>query len=267
MSARDPSSEGDELALRLRLDAQAGPAQRISKDRARELVAAAMASARGAEVEAQAPSRAQTSGHWRMSVAAAALLAAFVSGASASLWVWGQRSSAPVTTAAPTRLPASAPRAAVQPPTEPPTRTSEPAPAIPAPSPRRAEVQADDLLERANRLRAEGAFLQARDAYAQVVRRDPSSLSAYAAQVAAGSLELEHLGHPEAARRLFERALRSRPSGALSLEIYQGLAASYAALGHERDEQRTLERLVAAYPDTHAAQRAEARLEALARRR
>jgi TolA-binding protein len=132
--------------------------------------------------------------------------------------------------------------------------------------PRRSE-QPEDLLARANRLRAEGAFAQARDTYAQVVRRAPNTLSAYAAQVAAGSLELEHLARPEEARRLFERALQNRPNGALSLEIYQGLAASYGALGRSRDEARTLERLLESYPNAHAAKRAQARLEELQKAR
>jgi tetratricopeptide (TPR) repeat protein len=139
--------------------------------------------------------------------------------------------------------------------------------AKPANKARRSDGISEDLLERANRLRAEGAFSEARDVYAQVVRRNPSSLSAYAAQVAAGALELEHLGRPDEARRQFERALAARPAGALSLEVYQGLAASYAALGRLREERRILERLVAAYPNAHAAKRAKARLEELERAR
>ncbi|MFT3923900.1 MAG: tetratricopeptide repeat protein [Myxococcales bacterium] len=279
MTHSDPERDLDaELELRLRLDTQAGPAQRISKDRARELVLAAMASAATAssvpESGAVESSRPKTSGRsqgrTRMAMAAAALLAAFVSGASASLWMWG-RERPRVDPVAPTAEPVSRVRKAPvpnQPPPEP--AQAEPVDDEPSDVPekptrtRRPEAMPEDLLERANSLRAEGAFPAARDAYSQVVRRYPSSLSAYAAQVAAGSLELEHLGQPEQARRLFERALASRPSGALSLEIYQGLAASYAALGRPQDERRILTRLVESYPRAHAATRARARLQELA---
>jgi tetratricopeptide (TPR) repeat protein len=271
-SGQQPDDLEPALELRLSLDSHAGPAARISKDRARDLVLAAMTSAADSGQRAE-PSPTTVGGgrskRSSLAVAAAALLVAFISGASASLWVWGRRES--------NAEPVTQPKAA-------PERTPRATPAGNAPElelerdgeyddsnskaparPRRAEALSEDLLERANRLRAEGAFAEARDTYAQVVRRYPSTLSAYAAQVAAGSLELEHLSQPDEARRLFERALASRPAGALSLEIYQGLAASYAALGRTRDEARTLRRLVSSYPHAHAAKRANVRLEELER--
>jgi TolA-binding protein len=128
---------------------------------------------------------------------------------------------------------------------------------------RRAEALPEDLLQRANRLRAEGAFRAAQERYQEVFRRYPGSLSAYAAQVAAGALALEHLGQPGEARRLFEAALSARPTGALSLEALQGLAASHAALHQPTAERVTLLRLLRAYPDAPAAQRARARLREL----
>jgi cyclic lactone autoinducer peptide len=202
-----------------------------------------------------------------MGVAAAALLVAFISGASASLWVWG-RGEVPKAPAVQPAVPGDKPRqitTILAPAHEEDPLDTDKETERTTPRPRRAEAVSQDLLERANRLRAEGAFAEARDTYAQVVRRSPNSLSAYAAQVAAGSLELEHLGRPDEARRLFERALTTRPTGALSLEVYQGLAASYAALGRARDELRTLKRLIGAYPNAHAAKRAGKRIEELER--
>lgn len=268
-STHEPEGLDAALEPRLRLDGQAGPATRISKDRARELVLAAMSRAPEAtvaedELDSRRP-KAWLAGRSRIAVAAAALLVAFISGASASLWVWGRKDSPVPPPATPRQAPAMAARETPAP-SETALEEEEESPSGKVVTrPRRAEAMPEDLLERANRLRAEGAFAEARDAYAQVFRRYPGTLSAYAAQVAAGSLELEHLARPDEARRLFERALQSRPMGALSLEIYQGLAASYGALGRARDEMRTLERLVAAYPSAHAAKRAKARLEELAK--
>jgi tetratricopeptide (TPR) repeat protein len=272
-----PPSPDPELELRLALDSQAGPAARISKERARELVQAALAGLPAASALEQRdmatrPRAGRSHGLW---LAAAALLLAFISGASASLWAWGKRTaerggSTSVAPLRPTTPRYGAPTA--DPATPSPALERDVAdqervmqPPRPALRSRRvvAEALPEDLLQLANRKRAEGDFDAARDRYEQVVRRYPGTLSSYAAQVAAGSLELEHLAHPDAARRWFERALEARPRGALSLEALQGLAASLAALDRPRDERRALERLITEHPDTHAARRARERLAAL----
>jgi tetratricopeptide (TPR) repeat protein len=125
------------------------------------------------------------------------------------------------------------------------------------------KAEPEDLLQRANRQRAEGRFQSAADTYAQVYERYPRSLSAYAAQVAAASIELEHLGKPDHARKLFESALRSHPKGALDLEARQGLSLSLRELGRDRDEVSSLRALIRDHGESPAARRADARLKEL----
>jgi tetratricopeptide (TPR) repeat protein len=122
----------------------------------------------------------------------------------------------------------------------------------------------DDLLQKANRLRSTGDFAEAAATYSQVYERDPRSLSAYVAEVAAGSIELEHLEHPQKARKLFERALRTYPDGALDLEARQGLALSLHDLGDPSAEASALRSLVERHPKSPAAKRASVRLSELA---
>lgn len=122
----------------------------------------------------------------------------------------------------------------------------------------------EDLLQNANRARSEGRFAEAAAIYAEVYERYPRSLSAYVAQIAAGSIELEHLGRPERARRLFLRALRSQPKGALDLEARQGLALSLRDLGEREQEAAALRSLIDAHPTRPAARRALIRLRELA---
>jgi tetratricopeptide (TPR) repeat protein len=122
----------------------------------------------------------------------------------------------------------------------------------------------DDLLQKANRLRSTGEFAEAAATYSQVYERDPHSLSAYVAEVAAASIELEHLAHPARARKLFERALRSYPAGALDLEARQGLSLSLRDLGEAGAEGDALRSLIEHHPKSPAAKRAELRLHELA---
>jgi tetratricopeptide (TPR) repeat protein len=121
----------------------------------------------------------------------------------------------------------------------------------------------EDLLQRANRARAAGRFRDAAETYALVYERHGKTLSAYVAAVAAGSIELEHLDSPTRAAKLFRRALRARPNGALDLEARQGLALALHDMGATREEIAALRSLIGAHPDRPAAARARARLEEL----
>lgn len=282
MSTRDDHNDPMLDGLVLTLDQRPGPAARISSARASALVSAAVDEAfdkglLAAPADEPAPKKRFWSEPWfRATAMAAAGLLMLVGGAAAAKLVieaiWEPAVSAPVE---PAKVePPKLARKAVPPelPSEElalPNEAEELDVAVPAPSksPRRDERELDaiseDLLQAANRARAAGQFRDAADTYAEVYERHPSSLSAYVAEVAAGSLELEHLDRPDRAARLFRRALRTRPGGALDLEARQGLAVALRDLGRTRDEIAALKALVAAHPDRPAAERARARLSEL----
>jgi len=272
-----------DLLERLVLDQRPGPAARISSARANALVEAAMsdALARGITdevIEAQrARHRGVLSAPWLRAVAmAAAGLLMLVGGAAAAKLVidtiWDEPPSEPAKIEAPQPkhthravAPAPLPEETALP--NEPELALEESVRAPIKTPRRDERELDkiseDLLQAANRARAAGQFRDAADTYAEVYERHPSSLSAYVAEVAAGSLELEHLDRPDRAVRLFRRALRTRPDGALDLEARQGLAIALRDLGREREEIAALNALVAAHPQRPAAERARVRLREL----
>jgi tetratricopeptide (TPR) repeat protein len=192
-------------------------------------------------------------------------------GAAAAKLIAAMREPAPAPAAAPAQV---APRASQRP--TPPVlpaavEPAEPAPLDVTPEPRASRASAgrgrdarehvlEDLLQQANRARADGEFREAAALYAEVYESRPSSLSAYVALVAAASLELEHLDRPARARKLFETALAARPKGALDLEARQGLVLALRDLGARNEEIAALRKLIALHPSRPAAARARARL-------
>jgi hypothetical protein len=119
---------------------------------------------------------------------------------------------------------------------------------------------AEDLLERANRLRGAGSFREADAVYERVTREHRGAFAAYVAEVASASLHLEQLGDPRGAAQRFERALRMRPGGALDLEALDGLARARRALGDREGERDALRTLLSRHPASAAAARATTRL-------
>jgi hypothetical protein len=261
----------DEVVMaRLVLDDHAGPAPRITRERAAALIESALLELPEPEV---APVRVRdVMGTLRMLAMAAAALLVLVGGAAAARLLY-QRLTQPAVTAATPALPAPAvvvQRAAPAPVAAEPADEEEveqPAarPRTTASSIEREAAAPDDLLQRANRWRALGKFQQAAAIYTLVYQRSPGSLSAYVAEVAAASIELEHLAHASRARRLFERALQAQPAGALDLEARQGLALALRDLGDARGETAALRELVARHAGSPAAKRAELRLQELAK--
>jgi tetratricopeptide (TPR) repeat protein len=260
--------DGDpEVASYLVLDDRPGPAPRISRERALTMVEAALAAL---PPPIAAPKGFAAAG--RSWIVAAGVLFGIVGGAAAARWYFADATKAPV--AAP--APASAPKLAPAPVVEPPPAAAV-APAQPeqadlepeAPADRGAAVERgtgsgrgapEDLLQKANRLRTQGRFRDSAQTYSAVSDRYPKTLSSYVAQVAAGSIELEHLSNPGKARKLFERALREHPEGALDLEARQGLATALRDLGQEKAEVDVLRRLIDVHPGSPAAKRAALRL-------
>lgn len=203
----------------LPLDERSGPASNISSERSASLI-------EGALDQWQAPVTSSRVAAWpalRTFVLAASALLAFVFGARAFYqWVTppgvGSTPAARMTsvTTAPHRSPV--------------VITPTPTPSAPASVPvvldesrDRPRPVTEDWLLRANRLRAEGRFEDAVQAYNRVIRRD-DGVSSYVARVAAASLMLEHLNDPQGARALFVAASRQMPAGSLELEIRRGMA-------------------------------------------
>ena len=263
-----PDFEGDpELLPYLMLDDRAGPAPRIPRERAMAMVETALA-----ELPPPLAARRKFGGASKPVVAAAAFVLT-IAGAAAARWYFTEPAPEPVKMAP--AIPAAQPRAAADKPETPPVEveildesTPQPAaePAEVAPRPRASTAERtapEDLLQKANRLRTLGKFREAAQTYSQVSDRYPNTLSAYVSQVAAASIELEHLSNPTRARRLFERALREHPEGALDLEARQGLATALRDLGQERAEADVLQQLIDMHKGSPAARRAAVRLKEL----
>lgn len=121
----------------------------------------------------------------------------------------------------------------------------------------------EDLLLMANELRARGRWKEAEGLYLRAIRAQPSSLAAYVARVASGSLRLEHLGNARGALLHFEEALRLQPHGVLSEEARHGIAEAWRALGDRAAETRALNEFLARHPDSPLVATARARLREL----
>jgi tetratricopeptide (TPR) repeat protein len=184
-------------------------------------------------------------------------------------------------TTAPAPQPAAAAPAAAppSPPTAPvavhaeapaPAATAEPAPAeVTEPSEERAAPsrkkvsgphEVADLLHQANERRRQQRFPEALRLYQQILAGHPRSEEAYVAQVAAASLLHDRLHRPQAALKLFKRALRERPTGTLSEEAQLGLCEVQRALGDVAAEKAALQEFLARYGDSPARSRLTARL-------
>jgi TolA-binding protein len=123
-------------------------------------------------------------------------------------------------------------------------------------------VPAEDLLQKASRLRREGQPAEAEQTYLQLVQREPQSMSAYVARVAVAELRMGR--NPASAIELLHTALRHFPNGPLEIEIHQALAQAYRGTGNALQERSELTRLITQHPGTPAADRAQVRLNELA---
>jgi tetratricopeptide (TPR) repeat protein len=271
------------LAASLTLDERGGPAPRISRERAAAMIDQALANM---PLAATATPVARGQGLLRTLAIAAGALLMLTGGVALARFAYEQLIAKHATVDPPAAVPAAPklPAALAKPAAE---AVVNPAPVQAAPDPaadseRVADSEPvtgaarpavrkphdalapDDLLQKANRLRSTGEFAEAAATYSQVYERDPRSLSAYVAEVAAASIELEHLAHPANARKLFERALRTQPAGALDLEARQGLTLSLRDLGDPAAEASALRSLIEHHPSSPAAKRASVRLNELA---
>ncbi|HET8937965.1 MAG TPA: hypothetical protein VFN67_31190 [Polyangiales bacterium] len=273
MSGLDPELQ---LPITLTLDDHSGPATRVPQEHLASMVAAALVEydkIQPAQATKSLSSLAKKPSAWM--VAAGGALAVVGSVAAARYYLTAEPQPKP--------LPAVHTPAVLVPqaPVEPPPPAAEVAPEPSAPDEvelddntpaarargedkRRAVVRSatapEDLLQKANQLRAAGRFREAAQTYSLVYDRFPKTQAAYVSRVAAASLELEHLSNPLKARKLFESALQERPKGALDLEARQGLSTALRDLEDRSGERDALRSLVSRHPGSPAARRAQVRL-------
>ena len=252
-----------EMPMLLALDERPGPAARLTRERAAAMIDAALLDFDGALAAGKARERRRSL--FPLLAIAASVLLGLVGVAAAARFYFHFDERTPVS---PTQSllvePQAAPHKRPQPalPVTPSPISETPVEATPlraAAKPARAGAP-EDLLQKANRLRADGQFREAAQTYALVYERFPKSSSAYVARVAAAAIQLEHLSNPTLARRLFEQGLREQPAGALDLEARQGLSTALRDLEDRPAEIRALQALVNAHPDSPAARRAQVRL-------
>lgn len=266
MTGFDPEIQ---LPITLHLDNQPGPAARIPQDRMHAMVATALAEydkihlPQAEQAPATTSTLASKATPWLVGAGSALVI---ISGVMTARYFLDAPEPKPMPTPVAEVAPAQPPMAAE---VTPEPELAEPSPAVEideAPSAsdkgRRALTRnaPEDLLQKANQLRAAGRFREAAQTYSLVYDRFPKSQAAYVARVAAAALELEHLSNPLKARKLFESALQDRPKGALDLEARQGLSVALRDLEDRAGEREVLRSLIKGHPGSPAARRAQVRL-------
>lgn len=103
-------------------------------------------------------------------------------------------------------------------------------------------------------------------AYLALIRRFPRSGSANVARVSIGNLQLDHLGHPAAALRSFDRYLRYHRGGPLAQEAAYGRIRALRALGRRCAELRAIQAFQGQYRGSLHRRRLQARIQVLGAR-
>ncbi|WP_375757002.1 tol-pal system YbgF family protein [Corallococcus exercitus] len=264
MSSRPPDDgDAEPLDGLLRpLDDGSGPARRLSRQRSSALVQAALDAA--LQQAPEPPRRRKRPPVWL--VAGAALV--FTGAAAAAAWRYSRPAQPPpvVLTPAvpePTRVATlePVPLPSTPPPPEPFT-IEHPRPLRPSIAVKESS-KPEDLLRQANAFRSAGKWKEAEELYLRVIRAEPSSLAAYVARVASGSLRLEHLGDARGALRQFQDAVRLQPGGMLDPEARHGVAEAHRALGDTAAEARALGEFLTMHPDSPLSTASRARLREL----
>ncbi len=122
------------------------------------------------------------------------------------------------------------------------------------------ELSAQQLLLKAQSLRAERDWAGAADAYQKLVVRFPSSAEARASFVSLGEIQLNKLGKPAVALGQFNKYLRAVKSGPLAQEALWGKGRALKSLGRPNEEKMTLDLFVARFPKAIQAREVKARL-------
>jgi hypothetical protein len=269
----------------LPLDAQTGPAMRISRARAANIVSTVLGMEAHSRIDVIRPPLRRRSMRKVVFLAAAAFVLPVTVVAGAVRIAAARRplpaalfAMTPAAHSEPKPQPVAHPAEAVAAPlAEPPAeheqaaaegeRATEPAHAKTAvPTAARAvapETSPRDMLQQANDLRAQHQWLAATQMYEKTLHTFPGRAEAYSAMVAAGMLRLDQLGDPKGALSLFASAIKARPHGALCEEARWGTIQSYRALGNGSAETAALQEFVTLHPQSLLAWRALARLREL----
>jgi hypothetical protein len=265
------------------LDAQPGPASRISRARAANIVSLAMGFETRSRIDVKRPRPRQRAWAKVAFLSAAAFVLPVTVVAGAVRFVSARRSMPAALIIAARPAPPHVepktppPHAAVEAPVAAPIETApavEPAPVetprSPEPRAKAAPVHAAapeasprDMLQQANDLRAQRQWLAAMQIYEKTFHMFPGRAEAYSATVAAGVLRLDQLGDPKGALALFNSAVRARPRGPLAEEARWGVIQAFRALGDRASEMAALQEFVTLHPQSLLAWRALARLREL----
>lgn len=214
----------------LRLDGHHGPASRLSRLRAAELIEKAMERAETPSIPRPRKRRITWPSSTLLVPVAAAVPLALLAGA-AAYFVSAQHAGRAKVGAEPARAAVVAPARASSPIADGERLAPEP------------------MLERANERRAKGEWLAATELYEQIAREYPSSREAYQSMVAAGLLRIQRLGDAEGAVRLLSAAIALRPADASSRDARWGRIEALRALDDRAEEKRSLLEFVSLYSD------------------
>lgn len=246
--------DSEEIAERLVLDAQPGPARPLSAADESALVARILQQAK-ARPDASVRKRRR----WHVLIAAALLV---TGAAAAQRLLRSEEEPMPVLS---TQLGASlemakakAKKVEVRP--EPKVASAQPEGETPPPTFPAAKRGAD-LLRQANQLRGERKWQAAAAMYARVMREYPGTPAASAARIAVADLKLHHLGDAEGAQKLYAAAQQEEPRGALSEEAAWGMVEAHRARGDAAAERDALRSFLQRFPNSALAGRARSRLE------
>jgi TolA-binding protein len=132
-------------------------------------------------------------------------------------------------------------------------RTTLPAAAVPELGPR-------ELFAQANETRRQGEAAGAARQYVALEKRYPRSPEAKLSLVALGRLYLDRLADPGRALAQFDRYMAASDGGELREEAMVGRALALQRLGRTTDEKAAWQALLAAFPGSLSADRANARL-------
>jgi hypothetical protein len=216
----------------LRLDGHHGPASRISRTRASEMIEKAMERADAPSIPLPRTRRWSWPSRALLVPVAAAVPLALLAGA-AAYFVSSQHGGLAKSAAEPARVVAPA--------------RSRSSTANPTSNRRRLEPQ--QMLEKANEARAKAEWLAATELYEQTAQAYPDSEEGYQAMVAAGLLRMVHLGDAEGALRLLSAGVSLRPADPMSEQARWGRIEALRALDDRATEKRSLLEFVRLYSE------------------